>query len=233
MRAKTSKARVTAVRSRARWPPRAERIGMRSALTAAVIVLLFGAITLVLWAGARDVLAGTLERGRAGTVRAVCHLCRRLAGGAFRSVGRRAACGRCHGTHRRTVPRTCRDRRARRSQRRCRKPMQGALRFENVAFHYPTRPDAPALHDFDLAIRPGETVALVGPSGAGKSTVFALLLRFYDPQSGRISLDGVDLRALIAARAARRHRTGAAGDRHLWRQRRRQHPFRPPGCRRR
>jgi ATP-binding cassette subfamily B protein len=74
--------------------------------------------------------------------------------------------------------------------------MEGALRFEHIQFHYPSRPDAPALHDFDLSIRPGETVALVGPSGAGKSTVFALLLRFYDPQTGRITLDGIDLRAL-------------------------------------
>jgi ATP-binding cassette subfamily B protein len=75
-------------------------------------------------------------------------------------------------------------------------PVRGALRFENVGFHYPSRPDAPALHDFDLRIEPGETVALVGPSGAGKSTVFALLLRFYDPQRGRVTLDGIDLRTL-------------------------------------
>ncbi|WP_289445655.1 ATP-binding cassette domain-containing protein, partial [Klebsiella pneumoniae] len=61
---------------------------------------------------------------------------------------------------------------------------------------YPSRPDTPALHDFSLRIQSGETVALVGPSGAGKSTVFNLLLRFHDPQRGRITLDGVDLRAL-------------------------------------
>jgi ATP-binding cassette subfamily B protein len=77
--------------------------------------------------------------------------------------------------------------------------MHGALRFDDVTFHYPTRPDAAALHDFTLDIRPGETVALVGPSGAGKSTVFAMLLRFYDPQSGSINLDGIDLRALTLA----------------------------------
>ena len=65
-----------------------------------------------------------------------------------------------------------------------------------MTFHYPTRPDTAALADFTLEIRPGETVALVGPSGAGKSTVFGLLLRFYDPQGGRMSIDGVDLRAL-------------------------------------
>jgi ATP-binding cassette subfamily B protein len=63
-----------------------------------------------------------------------------------------------------------------------------------VTFAYPGRPDLPALAGFDLHVRPGERVALVGPSGAGKSTVLKLLLRFYDPQSGRVTIDGVDLR---------------------------------------
>ena len=66
-----------------------------------------------------------------------------------------------------------------------------AIKFESVTFHYPSRPTQPALTDFNLSVAPGETVALVGPSGAGKSTVFQLLLRFYDPASGRIELDGV------------------------------------------
>ena len=74
--------------------------------------------------------------------------------------------------------------------------MRGEIRFENVEFRYPTRPDAPTLHDFSLRVAPGETVALVGPSGAGKSTVFHLLLRFYDPQRGGIAIDGADLRTL-------------------------------------
>ena len=81
-----------------------------------------------------------------------------------------------------------------------------ALRFEGVTFHYPSRPTQAALGDFTLDVRPGETVALVGPSGAGKSTVLQLLLRFYDPQQGRVVLDGVpvhelglqDLRARMA-----------------------------------
>jgi ATP-binding cassette subfamily B protein len=68
-----------------------------------------------------------------------------------------------------------------------------AVSFANVGFHYPSRPKQAALADFSLAVRPGETVALVGPSGAGKSTVFQLLLRFYDAQAGRISLDGVPI----------------------------------------
>jgi len=72
--------------------------------------------------------------------------------------------------------------------------LRGELAFEDVVFHYPSRPDAPALEGFTLRVRPGETVALVGPSGAGKSTVFALLLRFHDPQRGRIRVDGIDIR---------------------------------------
>ncbi|CAN7207574.1 ABC transporter transmembrane domain-containing protein [Variovorax sp. LjRoot290] len=71
-----------------------------------------------------------------------------------------------------------------------------AVSFEGVTFHYPSRPGTPALRDFSLAVAPGETVALVGSSGAGKSTVFQLLLRYYDPQSGRIALDGTSLAEL-------------------------------------
>lgn len=71
-------------------------------------------------------------------------------------------------------------------------PLAGsAIEFDSINFFYPSRPDQPALHDFSLAVRPGQTVAIVGPSGAGKSTVFQLLLRFYDPAAGRILLDGV------------------------------------------
>ena len=78
--------------------------------------------------------------------------------------------------------------------------------FSSVVFAYPGRPDLPALNGFSLSVRPGERVALVGPSGAGKSTVFRLLLRFYDPDAGAVTLDGVDLRladpAEIRARIA-------------------------------
>jgi ATP-binding cassette subfamily B protein len=74
------------------------------------------------------------------------------------------------------------------------KPATGAITFENVSFNYPTRPDAPALAGVNLTVQPGETIALVGPSGAGKSTIIQLLLRFFDPASGRITIDGVDLK---------------------------------------
>jgi ATP-binding cassette subfamily B protein len=70
---------------------------------------------------------------------------------------------------------------------------QGRIAFEGVTFRYPARPEPPALFDIDLAIRAGETVALVGPSGAGKTTIFQLLMRFFEPDAGRITLDGIDL----------------------------------------
>jgi len=72
-------------------------------------------------------------------------------------------------------------------------PSIGSVRFDNVVFHYPSRPDTAALSQFTLDVAPGETVALVGPSGAGKTTTFQLLLRFYDPKSGRVLVDGVDI----------------------------------------
>jgi ATP-binding cassette subfamily B protein len=82
----------------------------------------------------------------------------------------------------------------------------GRIRFDNVSFHYPSRPAMPALQNFSLEIEPGEKVAFVGPSGAGKSTTFQLLLRFYDPQTGRILVDGVDIAA--ASPTDVRHRIG-------------------------
>jgi ATP-binding cassette subfamily B protein len=73
-------------------------------------------------------------------------------------------------------------------------PARGALSFDTVTFHYPTRPEVSALKHFRLEVRPGETLAVVGPSGAGKSTLFQLAQRFYDPEIGSVRLDGVDLK---------------------------------------
>lgn len=171
------------------------RIGMRALLTMAVIVLVFGAITLVLWAGARHVLTGTLDPGvlgqfvlyavfAAGSVAGLSEVW----GDVLRAAGAMERLGELLDERPEIV--------APAQPLALPRPISGALRFDGVSFHYPSRPDAPALHDFTLDVRPGETVALVGPSGAGKSTVFSLLLRFYDPQSGRISIDGIDLRAV-------------------------------------
>ena len=171
------------------------RIGMRSLLTAAVIVLIFGAITLVLWAGARDVIAGDLAPGvlsqfvlyaifAAGSVAGLSEVWGDVlrAAGAMERIGELFAEKASIRTPDAPEPLP--------------RPVTGALRFDHVEFRYPSRPDVAALTDFDLDIAPGETVALVGPSGAGKSTVFSLLLRFHDPVAGAIRFDGVDLRAL-------------------------------------
>lgn len=171
------------------------RIAMTGSLTAMVILLVFGAITLVLWAGAKAVMAGTMAPGvlsqfvlyailAAGSVGALSEVWGQVlrASGALGRIGElldtQAAIA--SPAQPQSLP----------------KPMRGALRFEHVGFHYPTRPDRAALEDFSLDVRPGETVALVGPSGAGKTTVFQLLLRFHDPAQGRITLDGVDLREI-------------------------------------
>ena len=91
---------------------------------------------------------------------------------------------------------------------------QGRIAFEHVRFAYPTAPDKVALSDLTFTVAPGERVAIVGPSGAGKSTIFALLLRFYDVDSGAISLDGVDVRALDPRDAVLQGRqAGGSGDR--------------------
>ncbi|HVI54884.1 MAG TPA: ABC transporter transmembrane domain-containing protein [Luteibacter sp.] len=171
------------------------RIGMRSMLTAAVIVLIFGAITLVLWAGARDVIAGELAPGiltqfvvyaifAAGSVAGLSEVWGDVlqAAGAMERIGELFAEKATIATPDAPDPLP--------------QPVTGALRFDHVEFRYPSRPDVAALSDFDLEIAPGETVALVGPSGAGKSTVFSLLLRFHDPVGGSIRFDGVELRAL-------------------------------------
>jgi ATP-binding cassette subfamily B protein len=174
------------------------RIGMRALLTMAVIVLVFGAITLVLWAGARHVLAGTLDAGvlgqfvlyavfAAGSVAGLSEVW----GDVLRAAGAMERLGELLDERAEIVDPA--------QPRPLPRPLSGALRFDQVSFHYPSRPQSAALHDFTLDVRPGETVALVGPSGAGKSTVFSLLLRFYDPQHGSISIDGIDLRAVTLA----------------------------------
>lgn len=171
------------------------RIATTGTLTALVILLVFGAITLVLWAGAKAVMAGTmapgvlsqfvlyavLAAGSVGTLSEVWGQLLRAAG----ALGRTTELLDTQATI------------ASPSQPEpAPHPPRGALRFENVEFRYPSRPERSALADFTLDVQPGETIALVGPSGAGKTTVFQLLLRFHDPAHGRITLDGVDLRAL-------------------------------------
>ncbi|HET6603058.1 MAG TPA: ABC transporter transmembrane domain-containing protein [Xanthomonadaceae bacterium] len=171
------------------------RIRFQALLTAAVIVLVFGAITTVLWTGAHDVIAGRLDGGLlaqfvlyallgAGSVGALAEVWTEVQ----RAAGGMARIGDLLAERPSIVPPA--------QPEALPAPVQGAIAFRGVRFHYPSRPDAPALEDFDLQVRPGETVALVGPSGAGKSTVFQLLLRFYDPDAGTIEVDRLDLRRL-------------------------------------
>jgi ATP-binding cassette, subfamily B, bacterial len=177
----------------------------RATLTAIVIVLVFGAVGTILWIGGHDVLAGRISGGDlsafvfyavvvAGSVGALSE----VAGDLQRAAGATERLFDLLGT----VPEI--DVPA--NPVALPKPARGAVVFEDVRFHYPSRPDDAALEGFSLAVDPGETVALVGPSGAGKTTVFQLLLRFYDPQEGRIRLDGVDIRS--ADPAAVRARIG-------------------------
>jgi ATP-binding cassette subfamily B protein len=170
------------------------RIRNRATLVAAVMVLVFGAIALILWIGGHDVLAGRIS---AGQLSAFVFYAALVAG----SVG---ALSESWGELQRAAGATERLLELLAAQPEVRRPdvpvplpprLRGEIAFADVGFHYPTRPDTPALENFSLRVSPGESVALVGPSGAGKTTVFQLLLRFYDPQSGRLCLDGVALAA--------------------------------------
>ena len=169
------------------------RIRARAFMTALVIVVMFGGVTLVLWLGAQDVIAGRMSPGAllqfvllsvfaAGAVGAL--------GESWGDVQKAAGAMERIDELMRSTPQIA----APAAPRELPEPPVGQVSMSAVHFSYPGRPDLPALKGFSLTVRPGETVALVGPSGAGKSTVFRLLLRFYDPQSGVVSVDGVDVR---------------------------------------
>ena len=181
------------------------RILLRAVMTAIVIGLVFGSITLVLWEGAIDVAAGRISGGAiaafvltGGIVAGAFGALTEVYGDLLRGAG---AAGRLSELLRETP-----EIAAPATPVALPHPPRGALAFENVQFHYPTRRDVAALNGFSLDIKPGETVAVVGPSGAGKTTLFQLVQRFYDPDAGRVTLDGVDLRdadpAAVRARIA-------------------------------
>ena len=168
------------------------RIASRAGVILGVILLGFGAITLALWVGGQQVLAGQLSGGALSAFVFYAVIVATSGAGLSELWGElQRAAGAADRiaeilseqptiaapAHPRPLP-----------------PPQGRVRFDAVTFHYPARPAQSALEQFSLTVEPGETVALVGPSGAGKTTVLQLLLRFYDPQSGAVELDGVDLR---------------------------------------
>ncbi|HEY6863330.1 MAG TPA: ATP-binding cassette domain-containing protein, partial [Burkholderiales bacterium] len=168
------------------------RIRQRALLIALVMLLAFCAVAIILWVGGRDVLAGRLTAGdlSAFVFYAV------LVAGAFGAVSEVIGdLQRAAGATERLMELLAAEPSiaAPAQPKPLPTPSRGEVRFERVSFHYPSRPDSAALADFSLAVSRGERVALVGPSGAGKSTVLQLLLRYYDPDSGAITLDGVRL----------------------------------------
>jgi len=174
------------------------RIATTAWLTALVILLGFGAITLVLWAGAHAVLAGEMNAGVLAQFVLYAVVAAGSVGGLTEVWGELLRCAGALGRISELLD-TRAEIRSPEQPIPLPRPLRGSIRIEQVGFHYPSRPGQAALHDFSLSIEAGETVALVGPSGAGKSTLFQLLQRFHDPQSGRITLDGEDLRSLDLA----------------------------------
>ncbi|MEX0283513.1 MAG: ABC transporter transmembrane domain-containing protein [Paracoccaceae bacterium] len=174
------------------------RIQTRAVLTVIVIFLVFSGIVGVLWMGANDVRNGEMSEGvliqfviysiiMAGSVAALSEIwseLQRAAGATERLVELLNAQDMVKDPARaKSLP----------------TPVRGEIRFDDVTFRYPSRPDIVALEHLSLQVNPGETVAFVGPSGAGKTTVIQMIQRFYDPASGHVSLDGVDLREVDRA----------------------------------
>ena len=168
------------------------RIRVRALMTTVASSAVFGALIFVLWLGAKQVLEGNISGGELGQFVLYAMLVGVATGGLSEVWGdiQRAA-----GAMERLselldvrpdiiVPENPQP---------IPQPAEGALAFDDVSFSYPSRPDVKALANLSIDIRPGEHVAFVGPSGAGKSTIFQLLLRFYDPQSGSIRVEGVDV----------------------------------------
>jgi ATP-binding cassette subfamily B protein len=169
-----------------------KRMTARAIMTAMIIALVFGGVVVVFWLGVHAGLRGEMTWGAliqfaflavmaAGSAAALGEVWGDVqkASGAMDRIGELLSAAPTIASPPDPMPLP--------------EPPRGEIAFEQVTFAYPGRPELAALRDFSLSVRPGETVALVGPSGAGKSTVLRLLLRFYDPQSGVVRLDGVPL----------------------------------------
>lgn len=170
-----------------------QRLQVSSILTGTIILTVFGAMVFVLWIGAHAVVDGAMTPGTLGQFL----LYATFLAASTTSLGevwndiQRAA-----GAMERLMELLYVDPEIKAPDNAVAMPAEGRghIQIEDICFNYPSRPNMKSLEHFSLEIKPGETVALVGPSGAGKSTVFQLLLRFYDPQSGKILIDGVDIK---------------------------------------
>ncbi len=179
------------------------RIGVRAAMTVIVIFLIFTGVVGVMWIGARDVRAELMSAGElvqfviyavmvAGAVAAMSEIwgeVQRAAGATERLVELLTTLDTVNDPDApKALPSTA----------------DGHIEFDNVSFEYPARPGSTVLQDISFKVAPGETVALVGPSGAGKSTILQLMLRFFDPVTGAVRLDGLDLREVLREEARSR-----------------------------
>ena len=166
-----------------------KRVTIRALMTAIVIFLIFTGVVAVIWIGARDVKVGNMTAGVLVqfVIYAVLVGSSVTAFAEFWGEMQRAA-----GATERLIELLNSEDVVKDPERpdQLELPVKGGLEFENLSFYYPSRPNTAALDGFSLKVNPGETIALVGPSGAGKSTIFQLLMRFFDPTSGSIKLDG-------------------------------------------
>ena len=167
----------------------------RAILTGIAIFLAFSSVVIVLWVGARDVLAGAISAGLLSQFVLFAVLAASALGQLSEVWSEISAAAGSAGRISELLAAEPQITSAK-APLKLAVPTPGDIAFGRVSFVYPSGSDARALHDVSFHVAPGESVAIVGPSGAGKTTLFQLLMRFYDPQSGAILLDGSDIRAL-------------------------------------